>query len=116
MESWSLNEAIEFVASLINWINRKIPMTRPLDALEAEVLNLPALQRSHLLDRLITSLEADPEIEAVWAQEAERRDAEIEEGRVALSSGESVLTPLRKQLQRSTRCTRRRRKNFSTCL
>ena len=42
-------------------------MTMPLDALEAEVLNLPPLQRSHLLDRLITSLETDPEIQEAWA-------------------------------------------------
>lgn len=74
-------------------------MTRPLDALEAEVLNLPALQRSHLLDRLIISLEADPEIQAAWAMVAEHRDAEIEDGKVTLSSGESVLARLRKQLQ-----------------
>ena len=74
-------------------------MTMPLDALEAEVLNLPALQRSHLLDRLITSLETDPEIQEAWALVAERRDAEIEEGKVTLSSGESVLAQLRKKLQ-----------------
>mgnify|MGYP001291885531 CR=1 FL=1 len=32
-------------------------MPLPLDALEAEVLNLPAVERSHLLDRLIASFE-----------------------------------------------------------
>ena len=70
-------------------------MTRPLDALEAEVLKLPAQQRSHLLDRLINSLETDPEIQNAWAAEAERRDAEHEQGKVAALSGQSVLAKLR---------------------
>lgn len=74
-------------------------MPMPLDALEAEVLNLPALQRSQLLDRLISSLETDPEIQQAWALVAERRDAEIEEGKVTLPSGEAVVARLRKQLQ-----------------
>ena len=74
-------------------------MPIPLDALEAEVLNLSALQRSHLLDRLIASLETDSEIQEAWALVAERRDTEIEEGKVTLSSGKSVLARLRKQLQ-----------------
>jgi putative addiction module component (TIGR02574 family) len=70
-------------------------MTTPLDALEAEVLNLPALQRSHLLDRLINSLEADPEIQTAWAAEAERRDAELAQGKATALSGSSVLARLR---------------------
>lgn len=73
-------------------------MTMPLDALEAKVLNLPPLQRSQLLDRLITSLETDPEIQQAWALVAERRDAETEEGKVTLSSGEAVVARLRNQL------------------
>ncbi len=74
-------------------------MTRPLDALEAEVLNLSALQHSHLLDRLITSLETDPEIQEARAMVAEHRDAEVDGGKVTPSSGELVLTRLHKQLQ-----------------
>lgn len=70
-------------------------MTMPLDALEAEVLNLPPLQRSHLLDRLISSLETDPESQNAWSIEADRRDAELEQGKVAALSGQSVLAKLR---------------------
>jgi putative addiction module component (TIGR02574 family) len=70
-------------------------MTTPLDALEAEVLNLPALQRSHLLDRLINSLETDPEIQNAWAAEAERRDDELAQGKATALSGPSVLARLR---------------------
>ena len=57
-------------------------MAIALDVLEAEVLGLSVLQRSHLLDRLITSLDADPEIQQAWAIEAERRDADIDAGKV----------------------------------
>ncbi len=57
-------------------------MSIPLDTLEAEVLKLPAGARSHLLDRLIASLGTDAEIEEAWALEAERRDAEVDEGNV----------------------------------
>ena len=56
-------------------------MSIPLDTLEAEVLKLPAGARSRLLDRLIASLEADAGIEEAWALEAERRDAEVDEGK-----------------------------------
>jgi Putative addiction module component len=70
-------------------------MTMPLDALEAEVLSLPPLARSHLLDRLISSLETDPEIQRAWAAQAERRDTELEQGKTTALSGESVLARLR---------------------
>lgn len=74
-------------------------MSTQLDALEAEVLNLPALERSHLLDRLVASLEADTEIQEAWALEAERRDAEVDAGRVKLEPGKEVLARLGAQLQ-----------------
>lgn len=74
-------------------------MPLPLDALEAEVLNLPAAERSHLLDRLIASLDADPEVQKAWVIEAERRDAEIEEGKVTLVPGEEILARLRAELR-----------------
>ena len=38
-------------------------MAIALVVLEADVLGLSAAQRSHLLDRLISSLDADPEIQ-----------------------------------------------------
>lgn len=70
-------------------------MTMPLDALEAEVLSLSPLARAHLLDRLISSLEADPEIQGAWAAEAERRDTELDQGKATALSGEAVLARLR---------------------
>lgn len=48
----------------------------PLEALEAQALKLPPADRTHLLERLIASLDADPEVEAAWEQEADRREAQ----------------------------------------
>lgn len=73
-------------------------MTIALDVLEAEVLQLSVLQRSHLLDRLITSLDADSEIQQAWFNEAERRDADIDAGKVGLVSGQAVVERLRATL------------------
>ena len=73
-------------------------MTIALDVLEAEVLQLSVLQRSHLLDRLITSLDVDSEIQQAWSIEAERRDADIEAGKVELVSGQAVVERLRATL------------------
>ena len=74
-------------------------MSLTLDALEAEVLKLSTAERSRLLDRLLASLEADAEIQQAWASEAERRDAEIEEGKAKLVSGEEVIARLRAELR-----------------
>ena len=74
-------------------------MSIPLDTLEAEVLKLSAGARSHLLDRLIASLETDSEIEEAWALEAERRDSEVEVGKVIAVPGAPFLDRLRSALQ-----------------
>ena len=73
-------------------------MPMQLDALETEVLKLSPAERSHLLDRLVASLDADSEIADAWALEAERRDAEIDAGRVTLVPGKVVLARLGAQL------------------
>ncbi len=74
-------------------------MTMTLDALESEVLNLPAAARSHLMNRLIASLDADPDIQAEWEAEAGRRDAEIASGQAKLIAGEEAVARLRAQLR-----------------
>lgn len=74
-------------------------MPTSIEALEAEVLGLPAAERSRLLERLIASLDADPEIRKAWVQEAERRDAEVDSGAVSLVPGEQVLSRLRSDLR-----------------
>lgn len=58
-------------------------MSLTLEALEAEALKLSKPQRTRLVERLIASLDSDPEVEAAWAAEAERRQLEIERGAVS---------------------------------
>ena len=41
-----------------------------IEQLEAEILNLPAADRSRIAERLLTSLEEDDEIMAAWVEEA----------------------------------------------
>lgn len=73
--------------------------TTPIEALEAEVLNLAPADRARLLDKLIVSLDTDPAVEAAWQQEARRRDEEIESGTVQSVSADEVLAGLRAGLR-----------------
>ena len=73
-------------------------MSKTLEMLEAEVLNLTGAERSQLLDRLIASLETDGELQAAWLQEAARRDAEIDNAGTARLPGEELLARLRASL------------------
>lgn len=75
-------------------------MSTRLEVLEAEVLQLAPADRSHLLERLVASLDLDPEVEEAWAREADRREAELESGLVAAASGEEALARLRARLSR----------------
>jgi hypothetical protein len=63
-------------------------------SVEVEALQLPTAERAHLIDRLIASLEIDPEIEAAWAAEVERQYAEIESGVVTQLPGPETLAAL----------------------
>lgn len=71
-----------------------------LEILEAEVLQLPPVERSHLLERLITSLDSDPEVEEAWEREADRREVELESGSVSAVSGQEAVARLRARLTR----------------
>ncbi|MDD2915430.1 MAG: addiction module protein [Gallionella sp.] len=68
--------------------------------LEAEVLQLAPVERSHLLERLIASLDSDPEVEAAWEREADRREAELESGSISAVSGQEATALLRTRLTR----------------
>ncbi len=75
-------------------------MSTILDALEAEALKLPPAERSHLLERLVASLDADPEVEAAWALEADRREAELASGSVEAVPAAEAIARLRARLSR----------------
>jgi hypothetical protein len=55
-------------------------MSNSLEVLQAEVLRLPTADRAELLDRLITSLNVDAEVEAEWDSLADAREQELDSG------------------------------------
>lgn len=74
-------------------------MASTIELLEAEALRLPAADRARLVERLITSLDVDPQVEDAWAAEVERRNAEIEKGVVSLIPGPEALAELKAQFR-----------------
>lgn len=75
-------------------------MNTNLEVLEAEVLRLAPVDRSHLLERLIASLDADPEVEEAWEREADRREADLDSGLIAAVPGQEAVARLRARLPR----------------
>jgi putative addiction module component (TIGR02574 family) len=73
-------------------------VNKPLDSLEAEALKLPPEERVLLADHLLASVGRNAEVEQVWAEEVERRLAEVEAGQVQLVSLELALRRARQAL------------------
>ena len=74
-------------------------MSSTVESLEAEALRLSAEERARLVERLISSLEVDPEVDEAWAIEVERRNAEIESGAVELLDGPAALAKLKAEFR-----------------
>lgn len=70
-------------------------MASSIEIIEAEALRLSAPERARLVERLIASLDIDPQVEEAWAAEVERRNREIESGKVSLVSGPEAIARLR---------------------
>ena len=70
-----------------------------IEQLEAEVLNLPAADRSRLAERLLMSLEDDDEIMTAWGEEAERRADAFERGEIGAADFEEVMARARAGLK-----------------
>ena len=70
------------------------------DELVAEVRKLSLEQRAALAKVIVQSLDglSEPEIEALWVHEAERRLDELEQGRATEVSAEQVLRRARATL------------------
>ena len=71
-------------------------MTRTLDQIEDEVLQLPEDSRARLMERLLSSFgrpDGQDDIAQAWVDEAERRDREM-------SVGEDDGTPAREVFRR----------------
>lgn len=71
------------------------------DKIANDALSLPADMRLSLIEKLLKSLNipTQPEIDALWAKEAERRIAEVENGDVNPIPGEHVFSDIRKRLR-----------------
>lgn len=68
--------------------------------LEAELLDLAPRERARLAQRLLQSLEAlsEQEIEALWLDEADRRDQQLDADPSRAIPGEDVLREARSLL------------------
>ncbi len=53
-------------------------MATSIQDVEAAALDLPAEDRAELAQRLLSSLDRDPEVEAAWDEEIRRRIADLE--------------------------------------
>lgn len=73
-------------------------MPTQLEIVEAQAMQLSPAERNHLLERLIVSLDADPEVEAAWAQLADQREAELDAGLVEEIPFEEAMLQLRAKL------------------
>ena len=74
-------------------------MSFTVEALEAEALNLSIADRARLVEKLIVSLDAEPDVESAWAAEVERRHAEVESGAVPLLPGAETLARLKAEFR-----------------
>ena len=75
-------------------------MAMTVEQLALELLGLPASSRALLAEKLIASLEEteDPEAENLWRREIERRQREIDEGKVQCIPAEEALQKARSKL------------------
>lgn len=71
-----------------------------LEELETEALKLNPTSRARLASKLLNSLEvlSEAEIERLWAEEALRRNEEMEKGVVAARPAEDVIRDARARL------------------
>ena len=83
-----------------------------LRVLQKEVLELPARARVRLAERMIESVDdyADPELEAAWAAEIERRVEEIQSGADTGIPAGQVMKEARRALHETRRLSPSRRK------
>jgi putative addiction module component (TIGR02574 family) len=72
-------------------------MAANFDDIIKDALSLPPGARAMLADHLLESLdwEHQKEIDAAWAEEAEKRMQEIRDGKVQAIDGEQVMRELR---------------------
>ena len=73
-------------------------MRTHLEVLEAEALKLAPADRSHLIARLLASLDADPDVEQAWGLLADRREEELAAGTAMLVPSQEAMARLQAKL------------------
>jgi putative addiction module component (TIGR02574 family) len=74
-------------------------MSSSLHALEAAALLLPPEERAKLAERLIASLDRDPQVREAWDEEIMRRIQQLDAGQLGSDPAEEVLTEARARLK-----------------
>jgi putative addiction module component (TIGR02574 family) len=71
----------------------------PIRELEAAALALPESERARLAEKLLASLDRDPQIEEAWAQEIRERVERYRDGEAETHPAESVLEEARERIE-----------------
>ncbi len=74
-------------------------MSATTDKVVDQALSLPADARLGLVEKLLSSLNlpTSPKIDRLWAEEAERRVAQLDRGEVKLVPGKRVFERIRRK-------------------
>ena len=73
-------------------------MTATVDSLFSEALALPEDSRLQLLERLVSTLQIEPTLEAEQLREVRSRMEEVRSGQVTTIPGEQVFQAIRQSL------------------
>ena len=76
-------------------------MARPVSIIQQEIRALSTADKTALLRVLLEELDgpADPDLDAAWIAEIERRSREIDEGLVQCIPAEEVFEKIKAQMQ-----------------
>ena len=77
-------------------------MARPLEKIREDIRELSTSEKEELLRSLWEELDgpADPDVEAAWLEEVQRRDLELDQGKVESIPAEEVFQRLRSTLKK----------------
>jgi putative addiction module component (TIGR02574 family) len=81
---------------------RRCAMATVTDRVTDEALSLPVDARLNLVEKLLASLNLPvaEQVDRMWAEEAERRIAQLEAGEARLVPGEEVFSRIRSKHKR----------------
>lgn len=74
-------------------------MDEPLRELEAAVMALPDSERARLAEKLLASLDRDPEVEEAWAAEIRERLDQYRNGELDTEPAEAVMKEARERIE-----------------